>query len=247
MNQPTKLNSILSIVIAGSLAVGAQAQTTSVLTTGLNRPTKMLIAKDDYLLVAESGAATPNTGRISVVDTTTGVRQTLVEGLPSGLSGLGGAPEMSGPSALVLRGRKLYVTIGSGDAMVNAGGPGLEAINPNPSSPLFDSVLELTLPGNFTGVETPFALSVADHATLAGGEELVLTNDDQQQVSVRLVANLPDNVPNPRPGFPENLRASNVFGVENFANDLYVADASLNLVYRIDIASGAWSTFVTLD
>jgi len=28
---------------------------------------------------------------------------------------------MSGPSALVLRGKKLYVTIGSGDAMLNVG------------------------------------------------------------------------------------------------------------------------------
>ena len=231
---------ILTMLVSGSLTFGVQAQT-SVLTTGLARPAKMIIAKDDYLLVADSGAVTSNSGRISVVDTESGARQTLIEGLPSGLSSMG---EMSGPSALVLRGTKLYVTIAVGDA-IRSPGPGLEAANPNPSSALFDSVLELTLPGNFTGVEDPFALSAADQATLASGAQVVLTNDDGQRLTVRLVANLPDNVPNPRPGFPNNLRASNVFGIENFGKDLFVADASLNLIYRIDIASGSYSTFAT--
>lgn len=245
MKQLTNNKFILSLAIAGSLALSAQAQTTSVLADELTRPTKMILAKDDYLLVAEAGAALPNTGRVSIVDTTDGATQTLLEGLPSGLSGLGGAPEMSGPSALALRGNKLYVTIGSGDAMLNAGVPGLEAANPNPSSPLFNSVLELTLPGNFVRIDDGFTLSATDQAALASGAELVLTNDHQQRLKVRVVANLPDNVPNPRPDAPANLRASNVFGVEIHSDDLYIADASLNLVYRVDIGKGTWSTLAT--
>lgn len=244
MKQLTGIRFILSLAVFSGLALSAQAQTTSVLTTGLHSPTKMLIAKNHYLLVAEAGAVAANTGRISVVDTASGVRQTLVAGLPSGISNLGGIPEMSGPSGLAMRGTKLYVTIGSGDAMVNVG-PGLEAVNPDVSSPLFGSVLELDLPGNFTKVTQPYVLSDSDQAALAEGEEVVLTNGSRREATLRVVANLPDYVPNPRPDAPDNLRASNVFGVENFQNELYVVDASLNLVYRVDTFSGDYATFAT--
>ena len=226
------------------MALSVQAQTASVFTVGLQAPTKIITAGDDALLVSEARTLVANTGRVSLVNRTTGARRTLVGGLPSGVSNLGGPPATSGPTGLVLHGHTLYLTIGHGDALMNVG-PGLESLNPHPSSPIFDSVLELNLPGNYEGITSQFTLSTANQTTLAGGGVVALTNANGQQMTIRMVANLPDFVPNPRPGFPNNVRASNVFGVEIFQNDLYVVDASLNLIYRVEIFGGQFSTFVT--
>lgn len=245
MKQIKQITFILTIVALCGLALSVQAQTTSILTVGLEGPTKIITVGDNSLLVAEAGTAVPNTGRVSLVNRTTGARQTLVGGLPSGLSNLGGAPEPSGPTGLIIHGHTLYLTIGSGDALMNVG-PGLESLNPHPSSPIFDSVLELNLLGNYAGITSAFTLSTANQITLAGGGVVALTNANGQQMTIRMVANLPDFVPNPLPGFPHNLRASNVFGVEIFQNNLYVVDASFNLIYRVNIGNGQYSTFVTL-
>jgi hypothetical protein len=53
-------------------AVAAQAQGTSVFTTGLNRPAKMISAGQASLMVAEAGTTAPNSGRISLVNRSTG-------------------------------------------------------------------------------------------------------------------------------------------------------------------------------
>ena len=241
MKQIKHITFILTIVMLCSLALSVQAQTTSVFTVGLEKPTKIISAGDNSLLVAEAGTTVANTGRVSLVNRTTGARQTLVGGLPSGVNNLGGSPATSGPTGLVLHGHTLYLTIGSGDALMNVG-PGLESLNPHPSSPIFDSVLELNLPGNITSA---FTLSTANQTTLAGGGVVALTNANGQQMTIRMVANLPDFVPNPRPDFPNNLRASNLFGVEIFQNNLYVVDAGFNLIYRVNIGNGQFSTFVT--
>ncbi len=234
---------IITVAVCG-LALNIRAQMTTVLTGGLNRPTKIIVAADNSLLVAESGTTTPNTGRVSLVNRTTGARQTLIGGLPSGVSNLGGPPDPSGPSGLVMRGHTLYATIGVGDAMMNVGGPGLELPNPNPSSPLFDSVLELNLPGNYEEITSAFTLSFANQTTLASGGEVELTNADGQTMTIRMIANFPDYRPNPRPTAPNNQRASNIFGVEIFQKNLYVVDASFNLIYRVNISGGQYATFV---
>ena len=241
MKQIKQITFILTIVALCGLALSVQAQTTSVFTAGLEKPTKIISAGHNALLVAEAGTSVANTGRVSLVNRTTGARQTLVGGLPSGVNNLGGPPSTSGPSGLIIHGHTLYLTIGVGDALMNVG-PGLESLNPHPSSPIFDSVLELNLPGNIT---SPFTLSTANQTTLAGGGVVALTNANGQQMTIRMVANLPDSVPNPRPGFPHNIRASNVFGVEIFQNNLYVVDAGFNLIYRVNIGNGQFSTFVT--
>lgn len=87
---------------------------------------------------------TPNNGRISLVNRGGGARRTLIDGLPSGVTTAGGSPIPAGPSGLKLDGQKLYLTIAAGDTAISVTG-GL-ILNPNPSSPLFNSVLELTLP-----------------------------------------------------------------------------------------------------
>jgi hypothetical protein len=186
------------------------------------------------MLVSEAGTMTANTGRISRIDRATGQRYTLIDGLPSGVNNLGGAATSAGPSGLKLSGRTLYVTIATGDAVQNV--QGAEVPNPNPSSPLYDSVLELTLPGNHETVTSPFSLPLAEHADLASGATVTLHNTAGQKLTIRMVANLPDYI------FP---KASNLFGVELFQKQLFVIDAAFNLVYKLDLKTGAFSTYAT--
>jgi hypothetical protein len=234
----------LALVVFAGSALSAAGQTTSTFTTGLTTPNKIITAGDNSLLVTEAGTTVPNTGRVSRVNRTTGARQTLINGLPSGVNNLGGPPVPSGPSALKLRGHTLFLTISTGDGVQNVG-PGLESPNPNPSSPIYDSVLELTLPGNYEEVTSAFTLTFSDQTTLAGGGEVELTNADGENLTVRMIANFPNYIPNPRPGFPNNQRASNIFGVEMFQKDLYVVDSAFNLIYRVGIADGSFAPFVT--
>jgi len=144
------LRSLFLISLVLVFALSTNAQTSSVFTTGLHTPNKIITGPGNILLVTEAGTTTPNTGRISVIDRTTGERRTLIDGLPSAVSFLGnpmGDPD--GPSGLYRQGNTLYITIGIGDSTLPGAGPGLEVVNPSPSSPLFDSVLEITFPRGF--------------------------------------------------------------------------------------------------
>lgn len=237
---------VIATILCG-LAFEVQAQTTSVFTTGLNHPNKIINSADNTMLVSESGRLdAPNTGRISIVNRSTGSRQTLINGLPSGINTLPpAAPETAGPSGLFLHGHTLFVTISAGDS-VQRGGGGIELENPTGgSSPIFISVLEIVLPGGYHNLTSPFSLQLADHTTLANSGLVTLTNADGQTLLIRMIVNLPNSVPNPRPGVPLNRRQSNLFGVERFQKDLYVNDASFNLIYRIEIESGDATVFTT--
>ncbi len=224
-------------------AVVSQAQGTSVFTTGLNNPAKLITAGQSSLLVAEAGTDAPNTGRISLVNRASGARRTLIDGLPSAVNNDGGAPEASGPSGIKLSGQKLYLTIGAGNTATPATGGFIAT--PAPSSLLFDSVLELTLPADYESLASGFTLSAADQTTLNSGGQVTLTNAEGKQLTVRLVVNLPNYVAEPRPALPEHIRTSNLYGVEISGDSLYVVDASFNLLYRINIATGAFETFAT--
>lgn len=225
-------------------AIAAQAQGTSVLTTSLNAPSKMINAGQNSLLVAESGTTTPNNGRVSLVNRTTGARRTLIDGLPSGLN-RSGSPngDPSGPSGLKLNAQKLFLTIGAGDtAMPVTGG---FVANPAPASVLFDSVLELSLPADYETLVSGFTLSAANQTTLNGNMPVTLTNAEGRQLTIRLVANLPDFVVEPLPNLPNNIRESNLFGIELAGDSLYIVDASYNLLYRVIITTGVHETFAT--
>jgi len=234
-----------SLAIALAILLGAvtsRAQGTSVFTTGLNNPSKIITAGQTSLLVAESGMTAPNSGRISLVNRTTGARQTLIDNLPSGLN-RSGAPNPSGPSGLKLNAQKLYLTIGAGDtAMPVTGG---FVANPAPSSPLLDSVLELTLPADYETLASGFTLSAANQTTLNGNAPVTLTNAEGKQLTIRLVANLPNFVVEPRPTLPDNIRESNLYGIELSGDSLYIVDASFNLLYRVSITTGTHETFAT--
>jgi hypothetical protein len=236
----------LGLTIALTIIIGAataQAQGTSIFTTGLNSPAKIINAGGSSLLISESGTNTPNSGRISLVNRTTGVRRTLIDGLPSGITTSGGAPEVSGPSGIKLNVLKLYLSISAGDTSTQVTGGAIP--NPSPSSPLLISILELTLPADYENLASGFTLSFANQTTLNGGAPVTLTNAEGKQLIVRLVVNLPDYVSDPRPTLPENVRESNPYGIEISGGALYVVDASFNLLYRVQIATGAFEVFTT--
>ncbi len=110
---------------------------------------------------------TANTGRISVVDRTTGAHHTLIDGLPSGVSNLGGMDDTDGTTGIHLTGNVLYVVSGVGDAVINVG-PGLELPNPaGASSPIFNSIIEIHLPGGYASLSSGFSMTLADQAALA--------------------------------------------------------------------------------
>lgn len=216
---------------------------TSVLTGGLNSPNKIITAGQTSLLVSENGTMMPNNGRISMINKTTGARQTLIGGLPSGINTAEGMPAPSGPSGLKLKGLTLYLTIGQGDSVVVGGRGGLAA-NANPATPLNNSVLELSLPADYEQLASGFTLSLADQTTLAGDGQVNLLNAQGKMLAIRLVTNLPDWKREHNPNIPQyNVRAANVFGIEAVGEDLYVVDASFNQLYKVNPATGKYETF----
>jgi hypothetical protein len=238
-----KLTWVVALAVGG-ITLTTHAQTTSVLSAGLDHPTKIITAAGNSLLVAEGGTMTANTGRISVIDRVTGTRHTLIDGLPSGVSNLGGTDDTDGTTGIYLKGNVLYVTSGVGDAVINVG-PGLELPNPTgPSSPIFNSVIEITLPGGYASLGSGFSMTLADQAALADYKPVVLKNSRGQSIAIRMIADLPDYRPEERPGAPDNVRASHLFGLDIFQKKLYVVDAGFNLIHRIDTRSGSASTFV---
>ncbi len=233
------------VFLFAGLAVDVPAQSTTVFTGGLNAPQKIIYAqRQRVFLVSEAGdSATPNNGRISIL-TKNGNRFTLIDGLPSG-----SAPpnaEVSGPSAISLRGNTLYIAISGGNSTMNGPAPGSEIPNPSPNSPIFSSVLELQLsPFALFGNRTNFHLSATDHTRLANGQTIVLGRFWWERSRLRLVANFPDYTPNPRPDVPNNVRTSNPYGLAISDDTLYVADASQNMLRTVDIEDGTIGTLIS--
>jgi hypothetical protein len=225
------------------------------LTSGLKTPLGVTLSNKGNLFVSETGTGV-NDGRISIVDRN-GNRRTLLEGLPSGISDVGDA---SGPGGIFLQGRTLYLAIGIGDAIRNAPG----GVIPNPagvSSPIFSSVLAIKFGDDFVERKTAgFTLSLADHQDLAAGERVRLSNGGGDKITVQLVVNFPDFTSNPLSTLANSVRGSNPFDLvavgdrdrrdgkdrdddddERDGDQLYVTDGGQNLVWRIDVNSGAFS------
>jgi len=110
-----KRNLIKAFCMAADLAVlliGSQASAQCLeLISGLRQPLGTSLTNQGNLLVSENGTVPPDTGRISIVDTS-GNRRTLLDGLPSAISDVG---DPSGPHGIFMRGHALYVAIGTAD------------------------------------------------------------------------------------------------------------------------------------
>ena len=225
------------LLLAGSLA----AQPFS---TGFTAPLEVAFTHQGNLIVAEAGTG-PNTGRISLVDRTSGVRRTLIDGLPSGLFLEGGNSQPGGPNGLALQGNTLYVTISGADTVLPGGPPGTQVANPNPASPILSSLLSIRTSKPLDLISDGFTLTPSDHAVLKGGSDVTLTNGENDELTVGLVVDFPDFVAEPRGDFPANVRQSNTFGVAAVGQTLYVVDASRNLIYEVDANDGAFSVLAS--
>jgi hypothetical protein len=202
------------------------------------------LSQKQNLLVAEQGTADPNTGRISVIDPTNGVVRTLLDGLPSALNLVGGEPAPSGPSGLAIRGGTLYVTIGSGNTTLPGPLPGEEVPNPDVSSPLFSSVLEMYFSARVEQMTTGFMLTASDQLALKNGARLILNNGHGDQMVIKVLVDFPDYVPGPEEGF---VVSSNPFGIVRGGDQLYVVDASLNLLATVESVTGATSVLTHFE
>ncbi|MEO6005688.1 MAG: ScyD/ScyE family protein [Opitutus sp.] len=226
-------------------SVALHAETISTLTAGLHAPTKIAYSSKGNLLVTEAGFG-PNSGRISIIDPATGARRTLLDGLPSGFASPNNDP--SGPSALLMRGRTVYLLIGSGDGAINGPG-GTQLPNPHPSSPILSSVLVLRFSANVEQNTAGFTLSWEDHVALKQGSILSLDNGQGDSLTVELLADFPDTVAEKFGVSGVTHRPSNPFGVEILGETLYVADASFNSIRTVDLVTssiGVLSTFAPI-
>src|SRR5438552_2441663 len=234
-----------TLIVAMSLAVLAgardvKAQNATVLASGLNSPMKLVMTPERNLLVSES-TVQPNTGRISIVDRS-GVRRTLIDGLPSGPGFPGNNP--LGPSALALDGATLYVGILEGNSLT-AGPASLgHPIPPpdGPASPIFSSILKLRLGADVDRVMTAFHLTLDDHFTLADRAAVTLTNADGQSLTAELLAGFP-NIPLDRVEVYGHVTPYGM-ALDPQRQFLYVADAGQNRIIRVDVNTGVWQTFL---
>jgi hypothetical protein len=228
-------------VTLGSSAVEAQAPL-NVVVGGLKAPGKMLALETGAILVSESGTGVHDS-RITAFDTD-GNRLTLIEGLPSGLSFPNKDP--SGASGLALRNHTLYIAISAGDSGIAGPVQGSEIPNPNKTSPIYSSVLALEFDRNLSGVTAPFRMTPAHDQLLARGERVALVNERGERATLRLVVDILDHVPEPRPDSPQNARGSNPFALEPDGScALWLVDASRNLVWKVDICESTLSTLTS--
>ena len=220
-----------------SVNASGQSATTSVIASNLKAPVKSIITPKGNLLVAEAGTG-PNTGRISIIDPT-GNRRTLIDGLPSGLAPPNLDP--SGPSALALRGRTLFVVIGAGDGTLPGPVPATEMINPNPSSLFLSAVLKLRLSTLVEDTTQGFTL---DQTALSTNGFSKTVDAAGNELTVEVVTNFRNYTYEPRPNFAGNVRASNPFGIAINGRKLYIVDASQNKIWEVDSDTGARRTLV---
>ena len=223
------------------LNVTVSAQCSDV-TFGLRQPLGSALTNQNNLLVPETGTASLHSGRISIVDAS-GNRRTLLDGLPSAINDV---TEPSGPAGIFMRGRTLYVAIGTGDAGRAGPAPGTTISNPNPiSSPIFSSVLGIQFSARTEDTTPGFTLTTANQQSLANGETVVLSDGADGTLKIRLVVDFPNYVSNPLPQFAGNVQLSNPFGLVPVDDVLYITDGGRNRVWQVDLLTGSHSTLVT--
>jgi hypothetical protein len=230
------------------------------LISGLGVPLGVVQSERGNLFVSESGTLLPNTGRISIVDAS-GNRRTLLDGLPSAINDVG---EIAGPAGLFLNDDTLYVVIGIGDTIKPGPVAGTAIPNPNPpASPIFSSILAIKFSRYVERNTTGFNLTSADQQALANGDRVHKSNGGGDRISLELIANFPDYLPEPSVAVPNNVRGSNPFDLvvaEDHRSDhrhdsdhdrdhdrdrdeklLYVTDGGRNVVWKVNQNTGAFS------
>ncbi len=225
----TPISIRISLIAFASLSLWGQME---VVATGLQAPQKLVLTPRGNFLVTETNTQ-PNLGRISFVSRS-GTRRSLIEGMPSGTEVVGGG---AGPSAMALRERTLYVTIGGGDSeRRNATGASIH--NPaGVSSPIFVSLLEIRFSLDLDQIGGTFRMTTAHQATLADGGEIELDDTISAKATIRVLTSFPVSVPE-----GTGYRFSNPWGLAFSADGtaLWMIDASQNTLSRVEIATGRW-------
>jgi hypothetical protein len=225
-------------ILLGTAQVSAQC---TELLSGLELPLGTALTNQGNLLLSESGTGAAGTGRISIVDPS-GNARTLLDGLPSAINDVG---EPSGPAGLFMRGRALYVAMGTGDAGRPGPFPGTTIPNPaGPSSPIFSSILAIHFSAHVEKITSGFTLTVAGQQALADGQVVTLTNGAGEKITVYMVANFPDYVPDPLPFFPENVALSNPYHLLALDENLYASDGGRNLVWNVNVPTRSFTELV---
>jgi hypothetical protein len=216
-------------------AVALNAQEPQTIIAGLQGPQKVILTSGGNFLVSETSRE-PDSGRISFI-TRGGARRTLFANMPSGLEVAGGG---SGPTAMALDGRTLYVAIGGGDAerMAPAPTPG-NILNPQGmSSPLFSTILQIDFPEDLDSLTGTFEFTGDMQRRLADGYPIELRDRSGAIARVSVLSMLPLATPDP----VVRYRFSNLWGMalDPSSNTLYVADASQNALLEVDTRTGRW-------
>jgi hypothetical protein len=214
------------------VAIPATPQGPRVVATGLQAPQKLVLTPGGNFLVTETSAEV-HSGRVSFVSRD-GVRRSLLEGLPSGVAVVGGG---SGPSAMALRARTLYLALGGGETERRGTQPGTSIHNPEGlSSPIWASVLKIEFNLDVDTLGGTFPMTPAIEQTLAFGGEADLQDGAGGTAHISMLADLPNSMPDPVTIY----RFSNPWGLALSADGetLYMSDASLNNILRIDTTTG---------
>jgi len=221
-------------VLSCALCGAAAAQSFTTFASGLINPAKIVTGPNGTLLVSEAGTAA-NSGRVSLLDSA-GNRRTLIDGLPAGASPPNG--DADGPNGLALQGRTLYIEIGEGDTHVNGPQQGQIVPNPNgPSSPLFDTIVSVSFSNDPDLLVSGFSLTPRNQFTLLDGTPVTLSNSSGDTASLQLVTAFRPDIPDPQTIY----RNSHPYGLGMLPSRpdvLYVADAGMNTVVQVNIATG---------
>jgi hypothetical protein len=230
------------LLLTGSVSAQCPNPPTDTFATNLRAPLSSALTNQGNILISETGNTTLRSGRISILDPL-GNQRTLLEGIPSAINDVN---EPSGPAGIFMRGRTLYVAIGTGDVGRPGPAQGTTVVNPNPiSSPLFSSVLGIQFSANTEDTTSGFSLTPADEQSLANGETVVLSDTAGGTLRIRLIVDFPNYVSNPLPSFAQNIQLSNPYGLVAVDDALYVTDGGRNRVWQVDLLTGSFSPLVT--
>jgi hypothetical protein len=217
----------VSILAAFTSRLEAQPK---VFATGILNPTKIILGPSGSLLVSEFDVK-PNSGRVSIVNSS-GVRRTLIDGLPSGV----GANGPDGPTGMVLDGNTLYLAIGEGDQLQNGDAQGTQIPNvKGPASPILATIQQIDFTGPVDKILTGFTLKMADHVALSDGASVPLDNGAGDKATISMLSEF-----RYRPDPVTIYRNSHPYALAKLAGDahLYLADAGLNALVQVDLPSG---------
>jgi hypothetical protein len=224
------IKSLITVVLF-ALPAWSQRQT---LITGLQAPVKMILTPRGNFLVTET-SMNANSGRLSFVSRA-GVRRSLLEGLPSGTEvTLAGG---SGPAAMALRDRTLYLSIGPGDSERSGATPGTSTMNPqSASSPTFSSLLEIRFSAEVDLIAGTVRMTAQHQQALNDGQEVELS-DEGNTAHISLLTRFPIAEPHTTAVY----KFSNPWGLalSEDGRNLYLTDASQNCLLRIDTTTGRW-------